>query len=81
MSGRVRCPAARLLRRIGPHAFRAVLPNAHELTAVVPRKLAPALDGLEPGDDVALDISPADFSRGLIGGIVRKNRARLASAP
>jgi hypothetical protein len=73
MSGRIRCHSARLLARIGPHAFRAVLPNAHELTAVVPRHRASILGDLAAGDEVSLDISPADFSRAMIGALVSRN--------
>jgi hypothetical protein len=61
----VRCHQAVLLRPLGPHAWRARLPNGHELTALLPRG-SPARHAPAPGDRVALDISPADFAHGRI---------------
>jgi hypothetical protein len=66
MAGRfVRCHEAVLIRPLGPHAWRARLPNGHELTALSPRGTA-ARPAHSPGDRVALDISPADFAHGRI---------------
>ena len=60
----IRCRKATLLEPLGRRAFRARLPNGHELTAILTEQQN--LDGARPGsgDEVELDISPADFSRG-----------------
>ncbi len=67
MSRFVRCDGVVLVRPLGPHAWRARLPNGHELAAIVPRPPAghPAM-ALEAGHTVTLELSPADFSQGRI---------------
>ena len=42
--------------------YRAALPNGHVVRAHIPEKLRPKLTGLNPGDKVALELSPYDFS-------------------
>lgn len=58
------CPQAVLVRPLGPHAWWVRLPNGHELAGIVRRVDRPAAAGLTPGQRVAIEIMPADFSRG-----------------
>jgi translation initiation factor IF-1 len=69
----IRCRKAVLLHPLGDRAFRARLPNGHELTAIVTREVSGTpLAGLRAGDVVELDISPADFSRGFVRAVELK---------
>lgn len=77
----IRSPAARIVESLGRHAYRAVLPNGHHLTAIVPKRSADFMLPLSIGDDVAIEISPADFSRGLICEILRSTSSGGAVQP
>ena len=68
----IRCRNVTLLSALGDRAFRARLPNGHELTAVVTREGAASWPDLEAGDVVDLDISPADFSRGFVRAVASR---------
>lgn len=65
-AGRVICPDTRLIEPLGPRAFRAELPNGHQLTAFCRESRVAA--ALRPGARVRLRLSPADFSRGEVLG-------------
>jgi len=65
------CFEAELVRPLGPHAWWVRLPNGHELAGVVRRADRAAAAHLVPAGRVAIEIMPADFSRGrlrLAGG-------------
>jgi|GEM_PF-1779718 len=64
MPARAVCPDALLLHPLGPHAWWVRLPNGHELAGVVRRVDREAAVGLEAGQVVAVEVVPADFSRG-----------------
>jgi translation initiation factor IF-1 len=73
------CPDAVLVRPVGPHAWWVRLPNGHELAGVIRKVDRPAAVGLAPGHLVAIEIRPADFSRGrlrfdLSSALVAKNQ-------
>ena len=58
------CPQAVLVRSLGPHAWWVRLPNGHELAGIVRRADRAVAVGLAAGQSVAIEIMPADFSRG-----------------
>jgi len=60
------CPEARLIRPLGTHAWWVRLPNGHELAGVIRRVDRAAAADLTAGQTVAIEIQPADFSRGRI---------------
>jgi translation initiation factor IF-1 len=70
----IRCRNVTLLSALGDRAFRARLPNGHELTAVVTRGGAELWTALEAGDVVELDISPADLSRGFVRAVASRRQ-------
>ena len=49
-----------------PATFLVELANGHRLFARVPFKQRENVSGIEPGDEVNLEISPADFSNGVL---------------
>jgi translation initiation factor IF-1 len=73
------CLDAALVRPVSLHAWWVRLPNGHELAGVIRKVDRPAAGGLAPGDLVAIEIRPADFSRGrlrfdLSAALVAKNQ-------
>ena len=54
----------------GGKTYRAALANGHVVRAHIPEKLRPKLVGLNPGDKVALELSPYDFSIARITSII-----------
>jgi translation initiation factor IF-1 len=58
------CPDAVLLRPLTAHAWWVRLPNGHELAGVIRRVDRPAAAAFRPGQAVAIEIWPSDFSRG-----------------
>lgn len=49
-----------------PATFLVELANGHRLFARVPFKQRENVSGIGPGDEVNLEISPADFSNGVL---------------
>ena len=49
-----------------PATFLVELANSHRLFARVPFKQREKVPGVHPGDEVSLEISPADFSNGVL---------------
>ena len=49
-----------------PATFLVELANGHRLIARVPCKQRERVPGIHPGDEVSLEISPADFSNGVL---------------
>ena len=66
----IRCPRAVLGPQLGANAFRATLPNGHELTAVVPKAAEPWRGALVEGVAVELELSPANFAQARIVALV-----------
>ncbi len=62
----ITCPSVRLHEALSDRAFRAVLPNGHELVAFVRPRMMARLGLPSPGDVVDLEISVSDFSQGQI---------------
>lgn len=67
-----RCPDAVLLQPLGPHSWSVRLPNGHELAGVIHRVDREAAAALAPGQQITIEICPADFS---VGKIVLGGRA------
>ncbi len=59
---------AQVLGPLGVAAYRMRLSNGYELVAHVTRKLQPVIGPIQPGDQVDLELSPFDLSRGRIIG-------------
>ena len=49
-----------------PATFLVELANGHRLFARVPFRQREKVPGIRPGDEVSLEISPADFSNGVL---------------
>jgi translation initiation factor IF-1 len=49
-----------------PATFLVELANGHRLFVRVPYKQREKVPGIHPGDEVSLEISPADFSNGVL---------------
>ena len=49
-----------------PATFLVELANGHRLFARVPFRQRNKVLGIRPGDEVSLEISPADFSNGVL---------------
>ena len=49
-----------------PATFLVELANGHRLFARVPFRQREKVPGIRPGDEVSLEISPADFSIGVL---------------
>jgi len=49
-----------------PATFLVELANGHRLFARVPFRHREKVPGIRPGDEVGLEISPADFSNGVL---------------
>lgn len=49
-----------------PATFLVELANGHRLFARVPFRHRVKVPGIRPGDEVSLEISPADFSNGVL---------------
>jgi len=49
-----------------PATFLVELANGHRLFARVPFRQRNKVPGIRPGDEVNLEISPADFSNGVL---------------
>jgi hypothetical protein len=63
-------PAAVLHEQIDARAWIAELPNGHRLTAFATRRFPGQLSDITSGKKVILQISPADFSTGMITALV-----------
>ena len=57
-----------------PATFLVELANSHRLFARVPFKQREKVPGIHPGDEVSLEISPADFSNGVLVLNCKKKR-------
>jgi hypothetical protein len=62
----INSPAATLHEQIDSRAWIAELPNGHRLTAFATRRFIGQLSDITTGKKVTLQISPADFSTGMI---------------
>ena len=56
-----------------PATFLVELANGHRLFARVPFKQRENVSGIGPGDEVNLEISPADFSNGVLVFKINRN--------
>jgi translation initiation factor IF-1 len=59
----VRCAGVELLRPLGERAFLAVLPNGHEIAAVLTRRVRATVGDLAVGMRVTVDLAPSDFTQ------------------
>jgi len=53
-----------VVKRLGPGLFRVKLPNGHQLIAHGARKNQERADGLGVNDNVVVQLSPYDLSKG-----------------
>ena len=68
------CVEGRVIEALPNGTFRAELANGHRLTAFVTGRTKKDFAGLQPGDQVKLQLSPYDLSVGRI--VVETNKLK-----
>lgn len=61
---------AKIIERKGPHNFSAELPNGKVIMTHTSKKLDALSSVIKAGDQVSLEMTPYDFDKGRISGIL-----------